>query len=1752
MRSTFILVALRALRQRTSGGKLHRYAARSVAALLLLVSAIANAQPVLVTTTLPSAGQGTAYASHLIVASASPLSSASATGLPAGLTAVHNGSGLLTITGTPTQAGTFALNIAATDSAAGNLNTTVSLQVATNTATALAAGSDHSCAVVSGGVQCWGNNRYGQLGNGITAWSTAPELVAGLTSGVTAVAAGQNHSCAVVNGGLQCWGFNERGQLGNGSSTNSIAPVQVTGLTSGVTAVATGESHSCAVVNGGVRCWGFNDRGQLGNGSSTNSTTPVQVVGLTSGVTALAAGGGHSCAVVNGGVRCWGFNDRGQLGNGSSTNSTTPVQVVGLTSGVTALAAGRGHSCAVVSGGVRCWGFNDRGQLGNGSSTNSTTPVQVVGLTSGVTAVAAGYNHSCAVVNGGVRCWGSNRYGQLGNDTNTDTIVPTSTPVQVTGLTSGVSALATGDSYSCAVVNGGVQCWGDNLNGLLGNGSTMDSNTPVQVTGVSSGVTALAAGSDHSCAVVSGGVQCWGFNRYGQLGNGRTTNSDVPVQVTGLTSGVTAVATGSAEFSPSCAVVNGGVRCWGFNDRGQLGNGSSTNSTTPVQVVGLTSGVTAVSMGNDHSCAVVNGGVRCWGDNSYGQLGDGTTAKSTTPVQVTGLTSGVTAVAAGYNHSCAVVNGGVRCWGLNDSGQLGNGTTTDTYVPTSTPVQVTGLTFGVTALAAGGGHSCAVVNGGVRCWGSNPLGQLGNGTTTNSTTPVQVTGLTSGVTAVEVGHHHSCAVVNGGAQCWGSNFSGQLGNGRLGFNDSTTPVQVTGLISRVTAVAAGFQHSCAVVNGAPVCWGSNRSGQLGYEPTGRTPTPRLASLLVPLAPPGAPTNVNATRAPSAGAVTVMFTVPASNGGAAITSYTASCSASGQATRTATGTASPLTVTGLTNGIAYTCTVTATNSGGTGSASALSSAVTPQAPTAPLPAIPSDIFGERRSTLTWVNTNGAVTFWRNNGSAFVDTGVNIGPFPGWSLLSAEGDFDGDGKSDLLWLRTDGAISIWLMNGTTVKSQSQAGPYAGWSLFSANSDFNGDGKTDLIWQRTDGALSLWAMNGGIQLEERTHGPFSGWSLLSSNNDFDGDGKSDLLWKKNTGGVSLWLMNGVSVKQVSPEYGPYPGWTVISGSSDYNGDGRTDLTWEKSDNSVSVWQMDGVTSTAQSAQFGPFTGWRLMPGKRDFDSDGKSDLLWQRTDGAASVWLMNGVASPPNASISSALTPSGTGWQLLSTLTDFNGDGKTDLVWQTPAGQVAVGLANGVVMPAQSQFGPFSGWSHFTATATTTTPAVSQTPASESIIVQPNWKLVTQDAQGNHNTESILELAGISDDGNKVAFYTWSQNTFGTGAPPPAWGYVYVRDMSAANTVVAVRTPSGAPLSVYQPSAWISGNGNYVVFQQSLKRFSSSAQSSQGIWRSEVGKPGYDMVSIKGLEFGFEMNGTLKLGETILGSFDKPVPDRDGNSIVFLGEKILNDSRAPYNQRNEIAYFNAVLRLDKGAQPVGNQDYALNHSLVDSTLDVDPGGTIVILGEYKNSLTRYVLWDMLERAGLASPFAGVIQKDANASFRVCGTSYGASKLLVQVGTSQPMTLSDMPGSLTTAKFGSSKLLLYDRATDTYQLASAAERKSAGSGARCDYPFGGGLQRQLSSDGNIVIWKDSLGFYVRNLARQKTVLINIPGTVGRFILSGDGRYIVYSGDTSPSGLSYLNSRGSKIYQIFQIGPIDTDAGRTFTSADYWRVHLQ
>ena len=311
----------------------------------------------------------------------------------------------------------------------------------------------------------------------------------------------------------------------------------------------------------------------------------------------------------------------------------------------------------------------------------------------------------------------------------------------------------------------------------------------------SSHVRSISAGFFRTCALTTrSAVKCWGDTAFGTPADGTTTNSTTPVDAVGLGSGVAAVSVG---YLDSCALTTrGAVKCWGDNSQGSLGDGTTTNSTTPVGVVGLGSGVAAVSVGGSHSCAVTTrGAVKCWGDNKNGALGNGTTISSTTPVNVVGLGSGVARVSAGPSHTCAVTTrGAVKCWGVNANGELGSGTAGGS----STPKSVVGLGSGVAEVSAGLSQSCAVTTrGAVKCWGFNGFGELGNGTANGATSRVLVgvvgvVGLGSGVTAVSAGDYHTCAVTTGGAaKCWGKNVSGQLGDGLT--TDSASPVNVIGM-----------------------------------------------------------------------------------------------------------------------------------------------------------------------------------------------------------------------------------------------------------------------------------------------------------------------------------------------------------------------------------------------------------------------------------------------------------------------------------------------------------------------------------------------------------------------------------------------------------------------------------------------------------------------------------------------------------------------------------------------------------------------------------------------------------------------------------------------------------------------------------------------------------------------------------------------------------------------------------------------
>jgi alpha-tubulin suppressor-like RCC1 family protein len=350
---------------------------------------------------------------------------------------------------------------------------------------------------------------------------------------------------------------------------------------------------------------------------------------------------------------------------------------------------------------VAGWGSNVVGELGNGTRINALTPVGVSRL-SRVTAIAASFHWSLALrSDGSVWTWGA--------EASTPVDVPpySSTPVRVRGL-SEMTAIAAGGFHGLALRRDGtVWAWGYNGFGQLGVGTRTNSSTPVRVRGLSR-VTAIAAGEQHSLALEANGtVRAWGYNYHGQLGNGTTAHSSTPVRVSGL-AGVTAIAAAPMGAYSLALRRDGSVRAWGANYAGQLGNGLTTPSLTPVRVGDL-SEVTAIAAGQGHGLALrADGTVRAWGYNGGGQLGNGTLTNSSTPVQVEDPVGGdladVTVIAAGDIHSLALRGDGtVWVWGDNDTGQLGNGTT----ISSSTPVKVGGLSD-VAAIAGGSWHSLAL------------------------------------------------------------------------------------------------------------------------------------------------------------------------------------------------------------------------------------------------------------------------------------------------------------------------------------------------------------------------------------------------------------------------------------------------------------------------------------------------------------------------------------------------------------------------------------------------------------------------------------------------------------------------------------------------------------------------------------------------------------------------------------------------------------------------------------------------------------------------------------------------------------------------------------------------------------------------------------------------------------------------------------------------------------------------------------
>jgi alpha-tubulin suppressor-like RCC1 family protein len=671
---------------------------------------------------------------------------------------------------------------------------------------------------------------------------------------------------------LKCWG-NIDGQGLN--SPNPIFPLlESQDLGSANTYaidVDSGNYHVCVITNSqALKCIGLNTRGEIGDGTTDDADT-WKGVDLGPGRTArqVAAGGGFTCAILDdGSVKCWGQNYRGALGDGTTTSRALP-ETVNLGGGTAiSITAGNSFACAILSGGTaKCWGDNSKGQLGdrtvcriyysmlgsdfsngcNGAGGKSEPTVVKLGSYEKIVAISAGSSHACATLySGTVECWGNNENGQLGDGTRIDRSF--SAPVKFVSI-------STGDDHSCAITPGGegvrnLKCWGRATHGQLGIGFAAG-NIPYTLSpttvdlgwelGNPSSAVAVATGAAHTCAIVDDGkVKCWGYNWYGQLG---VEGDDSHYTPSTVNLGDRIAIDISAGQHHTCATLDDrSLKCWGRNDRGQLGDGTTClsgstdfgcngrkgkNQPSLVDLPTQYGDIQAVDGGLHHTCAIFDSGAPpnpvstyCWGSNSKGQIGCGPMCgDQTSPIEVElwrpssniptlGGDKYPIDIDVGTYHSCAILNDGTtQCWGYNYYGQIGNGNFAFTLMDSNT-----GSTFQsassiewtpsyvdtnreMTLVRGGGYHSCGVDTGGnLECWGRNNRGQLGDGSWVTRLTPVNVDEYSNDrVMDMDSGGSHTCAVLSnpfsgiGMIKCWGSNVFSQLGDGTECANSNSDP-----------------------------------------------------------------------------------------------------------------------------------------------------------------------------------------------------------------------------------------------------------------------------------------------------------------------------------------------------------------------------------------------------------------------------------------------------------------------------------------------------------------------------------------------------------------------------------------------------------------------------------------------------------------------------------------------------------------------------------------------------------------------------------------------------------------------------------------------------------------------------------------------------------------------------------------------------------------------------------------------------
>jgi len=606
----------------------------------------------------------------------------------------------------------------------------------------------------------WGENSYVNLGDFTTNESLLPKNIEINDVGIDIEAS--LHSSFLINANreIYAWGHNDDGQLGDGTQNDRYSPMKIMVNSDTFKDTDVGKLFTLALTEmGDIYAWGNNAFGQLGDFTTINKDIPnkVNLNGIT--FSQISAGGFHSMALSStGDIYTWGNNEFGELGNNSTVDLSSPTKI--SVSGVKfkAVSAGNYHSMALsTTGELYTWGYNSYGQLGNNSKTRLNIPTNITVDGVCFQKISAGDNHSVALsTTGDVYTWGYGLDGRLGNGSSTNTLIPT-----IIDINGGeIIEISAGGSNTAAInSNGQLYTCGDNLNGQIGDNTIEDKLT---FTLISGSLYEDVEYGNNICMAINpdGKIYTWGNNNYGQLGNGTYIDKHIPTKM--ISKGEKFNTFSTSLYSTSAISISGKLYVSGRNLDGLLGDGGDLTTTNTPKLVKIKSVFTKdFSAGNNYAVEINESGeIYSWGYNNCGQLGDGTTETKYTRTKINVVGTYFQKVSAGHDHTIALSESGdIYAWGENEYGQLGDNTTIDKLEPVK--ITVIGVKF--KDINAGQIHNIALsTTGDIYTWGRNFYGRIGDGTTNDKHVPTKIT--VSGVSfkSISAGSFHSMAISTSG------------------------------------------------------------------------------------------------------------------------------------------------------------------------------------------------------------------------------------------------------------------------------------------------------------------------------------------------------------------------------------------------------------------------------------------------------------------------------------------------------------------------------------------------------------------------------------------------------------------------------------------------------------------------------------------------------------------------------------------------------------------------------------------------------------------------------------------------------------------------------------------------------------------------------------------------------------------------------------------------------------------------------